>query len=88
MEQDLSHLSGPEAEDHRLLVTIRVRPMNKKELANQELEIIRPEEQMIIVLDPVEQQFLEQDKQMLDVLHRSKEQRYAFDRVFTNETPE
>ena len=25
---------------------------------------------------------------MLDVLHRSKEQRYAFDRVFTNETQE
>ncbi len=25
---------------------------------------------------------------MLDVLHRSKEQRYAFDRVFTNESQE
>ncbi len=42
---DQSQLSAPGCkEDHRLLVTVRVRPMNKKELANQELEIIRPEE--------------------------------------------
>lgn len=74
MDNDQSQLSGHTAkEDHRLLVTVRVRPMNKKELSNKELEIIRPEAEMIIVLDPVEQQFLGQEKQMLDVLHRSKE---------------
>ena len=38
--------------------------------------------------DPVDLQFESDNKNMLDILHRSKEQHYAFDKVFKNVTNE
>ncbi len=40
------------------------------------------------MLDPVEMEFEAEHKKMLDVYHRSKEQRYTFDRVFKDESQE
>lgn len=39
-------------------------------------------------MDPVELQHKAQDKPILDVLHRSKEQSFAFDKVFQDEAQE
>lgn len=39
-------------------------------------------------MDPVELEHKMQNKQVMDVLHRSKEQKYAFDKIFTNESQE
>lgn len=35
-----------------------------------------------IILDPIEREFEQENKKMLEVYHRSKEQRYAFDRIY------
>lgn len=43
---------------------------------------------MQIILDPVEKEFEAENRKMLEVYHRSKEQRYAFDRIYRNETSE
>lgn len=34
------------------------------------------------MLDPVEIEFANENKKMLDVYHRSKEQQYSFDKIF------
>ena len=39
-----------------------------------------------IVLDPLDAEL--EEKKMVDVLHRSKEQRYAFDKIYRNHTNE
>jgi len=39
-------------------------------------------------MDPVELAHGMQNKPVTDVLHRSKEQQYAFDKIFTNESQE
>jgi len=39
-------------------------------------------------MDPVELAHGMQNKQVTDILHRSKEQKYAFDKIFTNESQE
>ncbi|MFN9910303.1 MAG: hypothetical protein ACK56F_30025, partial [bacterium] len=41
-----------------------------------------------ILYDPVDLHFENENKVNLDVLHRSKEQRYAFDKIFKNATNE
>lgn len=66
-----------------ILVSIRVRPLNQKEIQNDEFDIIRTEDKLIvinihfydnkIVLDPIEMEFLNENKKMLEVYHRSKE---------------
>ena len=35
---------------------------------------------MIIINDPIDEQFRKEGKNKLDVYHRSREQKYAFDR--------
>jgi hypothetical protein len=37
-------------------------------------------------LDPVELEHETEKRPLMDVLHRSKEQRYAFDKIFRNES--
>ncbi|EDK31531.2 kinesin motor catalytic domain protein (macronuclear) [Tetrahymena thermophila SB210] len=71
----------PEMESN-ILVAIRVRPLNIKEENQGDWDIIRIEDQLIIVLDPVEMEFASENRKMLEVYHRSKEQRYAFDKIF------
>jgi len=44
--------------------------------------------QLQVILDPVELAHEVQNKPILDVLHRSKEQRFAFDKIFSEESQE
>jgi hypothetical protein len=39
-----------------------------------------------IILDPLDAEL--EEKKIIDVLHRSKEQRYAFDKIYRNHTNE
>lgn len=41
-----------------------------------------------MILDPVQMEYQAENKKMLDVYHRSKEQRYAFDKIFREESQE
>jgi len=77
-----------EEEESNILVAVRVRPMITREVNLGDFDIIRPEDNLIIVMDPVELQHNMQNKQVTDILHRSKEQKYAFDKIFTNESQE
>ncbi|EGR29003.1 kinesin-like protein kif19, putative [Ichthyophthirius multifiliis] len=77
----------PEIESN-ILVAIRVRPLNQKEENQGDQDIIRIEDNLIIVFDPIEMEFLNENKKMLEVYHRSKEQTYAFDKVFNKHSQE
>ena len=74
--------------DYNILVAIRVRPLVPKEESLGDYSIVRAEDNLIVVFDPIEQEFEFQKKQMLDVYHRSREQKYAFDKVFTTQPPD
>lgn len=67
-------------------VAIRVRPLLERELSVSEFAIVRVEDNLIVVFDPIDIEFDKQNKQMLEVFHRSREQKYAFDNVFTCES--
>jgi hypothetical protein len=64
-----------------MIVAIRIRPLNKEEKVVNEYEIIRTEDKLLIVMDKNEMDY-EMEGKKLDVLHRSREQRYYFDRIF------
>ena len=80
-----------------MLVAIRIRPLNSMEVAKNENEIIRTEDKLLVsnacsffiilsyqvVLDRVEME-CENAGTKPDVLHRSREQRYFFDRIFNH----
>ena len=59
--------------------------MSEREIANKENDIVSAEDKLLIVLDRV---FLRAELTGIrpDVLHRSKEQRYYFDKIFKNVT--
>jgi kinesin family protein 18/19 len=67
--------------DHNMVVAVRLRPMTRNEVQSREIDIISLQDKMIVVLDKVELENMENDKKP-DVLHRSKEMRYFFDRIF------
>ena len=83
--------------DENMLVAIRIRPLNNAENAKGESEIIRTEDKLLVskfnlffiilsyqvVLDRVEME-CENAGTKPDVLHRSREQRYFFDRIFNH----
>ncbi|CAD8107951.1 unnamed protein product [Paramecium primaurelia] len=73
-------------EESNILVAIRCRPLNQKEISNEDLDIVRVEDNLIIILDPIQMEYEAENKKMLEVYHRSKEQRYAFDKVFREES--
>lgn len=73
--------------DKNMLVTIRVRPLSEQEIASKTLDIVAVEDKLLIVRDKAEMIY-EKDGIKPDVLHRSKEQRYYFDKVFKNVTQE
>ncbi|CAD8195951.1 unnamed protein product [Paramecium octaurelia] len=73
-------------EESNILVAIRCRPLNQKEIQNDDLDIVRVEDNLIIILDPIQMEYEAENKKMLEVYHRSKEQRYAFDKVFREES--
>lgn len=64
-----------------MLVTIRVRPLSEQEIANKNLDIISVEDKLLIVRDKAEIKY-EQEGIKPDVLHRSREQKYYFDKIF------
>ena len=74
-----------------MLVAIRIRPLSQKEVAVSDYDIIRAEDKLLvnlfkvknvqIVLDQVEMK-CENEGKKPEMLHRSKEQRYYFDRIF------
>ena len=72
-----------------MVVAVRVRPLSKKEKEQQDFEILQLQDKLIIVMDKVEIECTENDKKP-DVLHRSKEQRNFFDKIFSkySRTPE
>ena len=71
--------------DKNMLVTIRVRPLSEQEKSLKIFDIVSVEDKLLIVRDKAEIIY-EQDGTKPDVLHRSKEQRYYFDKIFKNVT--
>ena len=69
-----------------MVVSVRVRPLSRKEIDSKDFDILQIQDKLLIVMDKVEIECSEQDKKP-DVLHRSKEQRYFFDRIFTKACP-
>jgi len=71
-----------ESEISNMLVAIRVRPLSAKEALLGDRDVIRVEDNLLVVLDM--QDF--EDKKNL--LHRSREQRFVFDLLFKEATNE
>lgn len=70
-----------------MLVAIRIRPMNEREIQNWEMDILSVSDDLVVVLDWVQMK-AENENSRPDVLHRSKEQRYVFDKIFKNASQE
>jgi kinesin family protein 18/19 len=79
--------AADEAESN-ILVAVRVRPLLFKETSINDMDIARVEDKLMIILDPFELECEIENKKMMDVLHRSKEQRYAFDKIFRDHSQE
>lgn len=73
--------------DKNMLVTIRVRPLSQQEISNKSLDIISVEDKLLIIRDKAEIIY-EKEGIKPDVLHRSREQKYYFDKIFKNSTQE
>lgn len=70
-----------------MLVAIRIRPMNEREIQNREMDILSVSDDLVVVLDWVQMK-AENENSRPDVLHWSKEQRYVFDKIFKNASQE
>ena len=55
-----------------MVVAVRIRPMSNKEIANRDIEVVQPQDKLILVMDKVEMECQQEDKKP-DVLHRSRE---------------
>ena len=67
-----------------MVVAIRIRPLAQREIAVQETDIVRAEDKLLIVMDQEDIKWELEGKKNPDVLHRSKEQRFYFDRIFSS----
>ena len=70
------------SEEANMLVAIRIRPLNSKEVAVNDKDVTRVEDKLLIVLD------MNDFEEKKNLLHRSREQRYVFDKIFKNATNE
>jgi kinesin family protein 18/19 len=70
------------SEEANMLVAIRIRPLNPKELASNDKDITRVEDKLLIILD------MNDFEERKNLLHRSREQRYVFDKIFKEATNE
>lgn len=61
--------------------------MNEREIQNREMDILSVQDDLVIVLDRVQIK-AENEGTRPDVLHRSKEQQYVFDKIFKNASQE
>ena len=68
--------------DSNMVVAVRIRPLSNKEILAKDFEVVQPQDKLILVLDKVDVECEREDKKP-DVLHRSREQRYFFDRIFS-----
>jgi|LauGreDrversion4_2_1035121.scaffolds.fasta_scaffold111848_2 kinesin family protein 18/19 len=64
-----------------MVVAVRVRPLNGRERDNKDYDILNIQDKLVVVMDKIELECSEKDTKP-DVLHRSKELRYFFDRIF------
>jgi kinesin family protein 18/19 len=66
-----------------MVVAVRLRPMSSKELQDRsQADIISVQDKMIVIMDKVELECRDKENKITDVLHRSKEMRFFFDRIF------
>ena len=75
-------------EESNITVAIRVRPLIEREKRLEQVSNVRVEDKLIICLDPQEVDYRIKDKKKHDVMQRSKEQKYAFDNIFTSQSIE
>jgi kinesin family protein 18/19 len=61
-----------------MIVAVRVRPLNSREVLKEDIDIIS-------VQDKLEIEYADKGGKNPDVLHRSKELRYFFDRIFSKQ---
>lgn len=69
-------------ETENIQVAIRIRPMLPKEAQKKMTETLKVEDNLVVVYDPVDGK--QEGRQRMDVYHRSREQCYAFDHIFTH----
>ena len=65
-----------------MLVAIRIRPLNSKEQSLNDKDVTRVEDKLLIVLD------MNDFEEKKNLLHRSREQRYVFDKIFKDASNE
>ncbi|CAG9327589.1 unnamed protein product [Blepharisma stoltei] len=65
-----------EIDAKNMLVAIRIRPLNQKEILNNDRSIVRVEDNLLIMLD------MNDFEDRKNILHRSREKRYIFDKIF------
>ena len=68
------------ASESNIHVVVRLRPLVTRETSKKDESTIKTQGNMIIINDPIDEQFRKEGKNKLDVYHRSREQKYAFDR--------
>ncbi|OMJ79119.1 hypothetical protein SteCoe_20907 [Stentor coeruleus] len=64
------------SDEANMLVAIRIRPLNSKEVSNNDRDVTRVEDTLLIILD------MSDFEEKKNLLHRSREQRYVFDKIF------
>ena len=64
-----------------MVVAVRIRPLSQREVTNKDFTVVQPQDKLILVLDKVDLECMQEDRKP-DILHRSREQRYFFDRIF------
>lgn len=72
-----------EKKDSNITVAIRVRPLSEREIQNKEIEIIKVDKNLLMAFDPIDIKLNKKNKTMLEIYHRSREQQYAFDSIYT-----
>ena len=72
-----------EKKESNITVAIRVRPLSEKEIQNKEFQIIKVDKKLLMAFDPIDIKFNKKNKTMLEIYHRSREQQYAFDSIYT-----
>lgn len=67
--------------DSNMVVALRIRPLSQRELNAKDFPVVVAQDKLVVVKDKVDIECQLEDKKP-DVLHRSREQRYFFDRIF------
>lgn len=76
-----SHQEVTKAKDSNIIVSVRVRPLNSKELDVTNIEILKINNNQLLVSDPIEYNGPEEIFK-----NRSREQIFTFDYAFSKES--